>query len=291
MADLRLDDVYQGLAMPWQIDRRDVNGPHGNGFDAVAAPALEGDLASDFWVSTDTGKLCFAPVSGPGSATQASEPGQYYRKVDGIWQRCVALADTPGNVGGFHCCCIDTLQPGTDWALVAKLSDFGIVLGRDSGLRVEFAALVRNDCEGLVASGGLHDECRSLFLVDQVTLPSGRVVIADAAELLELGSQSPLTNGDRMATSDQRCVVFTGAEGDLDGPVAPTGVGAGYYPVLVSRDADKRICRITVCYHPARVARVCRHFPPAELETSVALDDTASDEESSASSTSSVKLN
>jgi len=237
MVSLRLDDVYGALAMRWQVDRRDINDSHGNEWDV--------DLYPDFWVSTDTGKLCFVLVPDTGHAL--SEPGQYHKEVGGAWVRFADAMEAPGNCGGSHSCCIgivgDASGAASEWTLVAKLADFGQVLGRDAGLRTEFAALVRNDCEALIASVGPHDECRSLFCVDVITLPAGqvghRVVLADPAELTGVGG-----------------------EGSADGPTAPSGMGAGYYPVFVSRDECGEVCRITACFHSERAWRVCRRFPP-----------------------------
>jgi len=53
VAELRLDDVYGGLSTPWQVDRRDVNGPHGSEWP---------DSPADLWVSTDSGSVSFAGV-------------------------------------------------------------------------------------------------------------------------------------------------------------------------------------------------------------------------------------
>mmetsp|Transcript_145909 Transcript_145909/g.254550 ORF Transcript_145909/g.254550 Transcript_145909/m.254550 type:complete len:311 (+) Transcript_145909:47-979(+) len=233
MAALRLDDIYGALSMEWQLDRKDINDAHGNDWDPGVKP--------DFWVSTDTGRVCFAAV--PEVGHDLSEPGQYHKMVGGTWQCFHDTVAAPGNVGGVHGCSIETSQPAAQWTLVAKLADYGLVLGRDAGLRTEFAALVRNDSEAIIASVGPHDECRSLFMVDQVTLPVGRLALADPAELI--GPEE--------------------ANLAVDGPSAPAGMGAGYYPVFVSRDEEARICRVTVVFHPGRTSRVCRHFPP-ELE-------------------------
>lgn len=231
MAELCLDDVYGGLTLQWQIDRNDVNEPHGNQWNfELAVP--------DLWVSTDTGKVCFAPVAAK-SKLAVSEAGQHHKEVGGEWCHFTDVEQAPGNLGGFHCCCVDTLQPGTDWTLVAKLADFGLVLGREAGLRVEFAALVRNNCEAIIASLGAHDECRSLFSVGQVSLPSGKIMIADPAEVLNSEGQE-----------------------DCDGLAVPSGMGAGYYPIFVSRDTDQKICRVTVVFHSDRAAKVSKHFPP-----------------------------
>lgn len=231
VAELRLDDVYGGLSMPWQVDRRDINGPHGTEWP-------EGSPA-DLWVSTDSGSVCFAPAA-------AAPPGQYHKAVGEEW-RCYEPGSAPGNAGGFHCCCVDTAQPGASWSLVAKLADFGLALGRDAGLRVEFAALVRNDCDAIVASMGPHDECRSLFFVDQVELHDGRLSLVDPAE--------PWPEPQAAAEAEDAA--------EDGGFCVPSGMGAGYYPVLLSRDANEQICRVTVVFHPGRVAKVCRRFPPA----------------------------
>lgn len=242
MADIQLEDVFQALVQPWQVDRKDVNGPHGNDWD----PEIE----ADYWVSSDTGKVCFAAV--PCHAWDSLATGQYYKEADApSWAHFEGGENpAPGNDGGFHCCCVDTgrQDPGSEeWTLVAKLSDFGMVLGREAGLRVEFAALVRSDSEALIVSMGPHDECRSLFLVDKVAMPAGRVVLADPAELSSLGD---------------------GDSSPLDGPAVPSGVGAGYYPVVVSRGDSGGVCRITVVFHPERLSKVCRSFPPAAAAVS-----------------------
>eukprot|EP00929_Paragymnodinium_shiwhaense_P014721 TRINITY_DN122678_c0_g1_i1.p1 TRINITY_DN122678_c0_g1~~TRINITY_DN122678_c0_g1_i1.p1 ORF type:complete len:371 (+),score=64.53 TRINITY_DN122678_c0_g1_i1:105-1217(+) len=226
VVELRLDDIYGSMAPPWQLDRQDINGPHGTSWASSLEP--------DFWVSTDTGKLCFAPA-------QDAQAGQYH-KADISWQCFTDASEAPGNAGGVHGCCIDTQLPNSQWTLVAKLADFGLALGRDAGVRVEFAALVRNDCDALIASMGVHDECRSLFMVEQIELPSGRVLIVDPAEL------------------NTAAVGSTGFQ--ADGPAVPSGLGAGYFPVIVSRDESQRCCRITVVFHPTRAAKVCRSFPP-----------------------------
>eukprot|EP00931_Biecheleriopsis_adriatica_P068339 TRINITY_DN42309_c0_g1_i1.p1 TRINITY_DN42309_c0_g1~~TRINITY_DN42309_c0_g1_i1.p1 ORF type:complete len:306 (-),score=59.49 TRINITY_DN42309_c0_g1_i1:319-1236(-) len=215
IADLYLDDIYSASDAPWQLDRRDINGPHSSG-------DLPKDWLPDFWVSSDAGKVCFAPVEG------GCPPGQYHKHVDGDWQRWATAEGAPGNVGGFHGCCIDTGQPGSQWTLVARLADFGLVMGRDAGLRVEFAALVRNDCEALVASVGVHDECRSLFCVDEVLLPSGKLLLADPAELPGLGAASGAAQDPPIDEAQEAMPVG-------DGPAVPCGLGAGYYPVMLSR--------------------------------------------------------
>lgn len=237
MVGCSLDDIYSTLAMPWQIDRRDVNEPHGNDWDTLRT-------SPDFWISTDTGKLVFASVA-EGDAALPGLPGQHYKPVGKAWEHCADVTAAPGNVGGFHCCCVDTSQPGTRWTLVARLADFGVVVGREAGLRVEFAALVRSDCEGLVASVGPHDECRSLFLVEEMQLSGGGVLLVDPAEREEL-------------------VVVAGEEEGDGGIEVSAGMGAGYYPVFVSRDAAGLVCRITAVFHPGRASKVLSRFPPAD---------------------------
>lgn len=234
VVDLRLDDVYEDMAMPWQVNRKDVNGPFGNEWSHDTTP--------DFWVSTDTGKVCFAALQSIGATSSTSTPGagqeqgQFHKEVGESWHHFAhGSKEIPGDVGGFHCCCVDTGKPDAAWTLVAKLADFGQVMGRDAGMRVEFAALVRDDCEAIIASVGPHDECRSLFCVDQVALPTGRLLLADPAELGELG---------------------------CDGPAVPSGLGAGLYPVYISRDGHSEICRVTAVFHPARADKVCTSFAP-----------------------------
>lgn len=224
VVDLRLDDIYSALVLPWQVDRKDVNCPHGTQWDSKLTP--------DYWVSSDSGRLCFAPAP-VGEALSGA--GQYHKAVGEEWSCYSGASDAPGNDGGFHCCTIDAGAPGDEWTLVAKLADFGVVLGRESGLRVEFSALVRSDSEALIASLGSHDECRSLFLVEQLRLPAGMLLVADPAEL---------------------------AESTVDGPAVPSGLGAGCYPVFVSRDEEGAICRITCACHDSRALKISRHFPP-----------------------------
>lgn len=238
MVNLQLGDVYDALALPWQVTRSDVNAPHGNDWEEGLVP--------DFWVSTDTGKICFAPLAD--GAGQVSQHGQYHKTVGGEWQHFPTASRAPGNVGGFHACTVDTGQPGTSWTLIAKLADFGLALGRDAGLRTEFAALVRDDAEAVIASVGPHDECRSLFSVDQVTLERGSLLLADPAELAGLG----------------------------DGPAVPSGIGAGYYPAFVSRDENHQICRISVVFHPGRAVKICSRFPPIPTAPGATASSTAS---------------
>lgn len=232
---LRLEDIYEGLVQPWLLDRRDVNSSHGSIWDD--------HLRADYWVSCDSGHTCFAPLlsADNGRPCAFAEQGQFHREVGGVWRSCER---SPGNAGGFHCGVVDTGQAMTTWTLVAKLADFGLVLGREAGLRVEMAALVRDDCEALVGSNGPNDECRSLFLVDRFLLPTGRVLIADAADA---------------------------GEDNIDGPSVPAGIGSGYFPVLLSRDQFGQVCRISVVFHPSRARKVCRTFPPGlEMEHSEA---------------------
>jgi len=222
MEGLRHGDIYEALVMPWQINRKDVNQPHGSEWDP--------SLACDFWVSTDVGKISFSDAD--------ARHGQYHKAIGSEWQHYADVLEAPGNVGGFHACCVDTGQPDARWTLVAKLADFGIVLGRDAGVRVEFAALVRNDSESVVASTGVHDECRALFLVDEVTLPSGKLVLGDPTDIPEAGE---------------------------NGSLVPSGMGAGWYPVFVSKNAKQEICRITVVFHQSRAAKMFKEFPPAVI--------------------------
>ncbi|CAE8732310.1 unnamed protein product [Polarella glacialis] len=56
------------------------------------------------------------------------------------------------------------------------------------------------------------------------------------------------------------------AASSCDGPAVPSGMGAGYYPVFISRDKEDRICRVTVAFHPARATKVCPRFPPEARE-------------------------
>lgn len=224
VVDLRLDDIYSALALPWQVDRKDVNAPHGTQWGSRIAP--------DYWVSSDSGRICFAPAP-TGEALAGA--GQHHKAIGDEWSCYSDAADAPGNDGGFHCCTIDVGMPEEQWTLVAKLADFGVVLGRESGLRVEFSALVRSGSEALIASLGAHDECRSLFLVEELTLPAGMLLVADPAEC---------------------------ADHNVDGPAVPSGLGAGCYPVFVSRDEEGAICRITCVCHASRASKVSRHFPP-----------------------------
>lgn len=243
VVDLRLDDVYSALSNPWQLDRNDVNGPHSSG-------EWTDGVSPEYCVSSDTGRICFAPVSGRSETVQ----GQYHKTVTESWRSFTQQSEAPGNVGGFHGCCIDTGQPGTRWILVARLADFGMVMGREAGLRVEFAALVRNDCEALVASVGQHDECRSLFCVDELCLPSGRLLLADPAELPSLGTSSRQAAGSADEEEEE--------EEEVSVSTVPCGLGAGYYPVVASRDKDNRICRVSLVFHPSRMAKICLRFPP-----------------------------
>eukprot|EP00444_Apocalathium_aciculiferum_P011162 CAMPEP_0183475776 /NCGR_PEP_ID=MMETSP0370-20130417/165364_1 /TAXON_ID=268820 /ORGANISM="Peridinium aciculiferum, Strain PAER-2" /LENGTH=372 /DNA_ID=CAMNT_0025668593 /DNA_START=89 /DNA_END=1203 /DNA_ORIENTATION=- len=250
MVGVRLGDVYDALALPWQIDRKDVNGPFGSDW-------TEG-LEPDFWVSTDTGKVCFAALeatpsasspSSSGPAAHVDRPGQYHKEVGGPWQHFASSPEAPGDRGGFHCCVVSAgpaaaPRSAPSWTLVAKLADFGLAMGRDAGLRVEFAALVRDDCEALVASLGPHDECRSLFCVDEgLHLPAGTLLLADPAELADLGG---------------------------DGPAVPSGLGAGRYPVYISKDEMDTVCRITVAFHPVSAGKVSPRFPPFASSAKVA---------------------
>lgn len=229
MIHLQLDDVYEALVAPWQISRTDIHEPHGIQWSAEVQP--------QYWVSTDVGKICFAAVQ---KECGLFLPGQYYKPVDGEWEHFAGAKAAPRNVGGSHACCIDLgAQTNSTWTLAAKLSDYGLVLGREGGLRVEFAALVRNDCEAIVASVGSHDECRSLFPVDWITLHGGHLALVDPTELEGIG-------------------------GDADGPVAPAGMGSGYYPVFVSRDKAEQVCRVTVVFHESRVSKLYSRFPPKQ---------------------------
>lgn len=176
---------------------------------------------------------------------KTASSGQYHKDVGKDWQLYEGKA--PGNVGGFHSCCIDTGQPGSDWTLVARLADFGCVLDRTAGVRVEFAALVRNDSASLVASLGGHDECRALFRVADVHLPTGRVIMSDPADLQDFATSTSSKEPD---------------EAVEDGPCVPSGLGAGYYPVVLSRDSSQQICRISLVFHPLRVSKISKSFPP-----------------------------
>lgn len=225
--DLGFHEAYEALVPrdQWYLERRNVNQPQ----------ASDWAVAADFWCSSDSGKICFVPVS--------LESGQYHKPVGEGWR-----LGSPGNVGGFHGCCIDTGQVGSDWTLVARVADFGLVLDRAAGLRVEFAALVRDDCESLVASLGSHDECRALFRVAKMSLPSGRVLLLDPADLHQLLPPS--------------------SDSVEDGPAVPSGLGAGYYPVVLSRDAAQQICRISLVFHPTRASKISRCFPPQSVSQS-----------------------
>lgn len=249
MAELQLDDVFRALVQPWQIDRKDVNGPHGNDWGQ--------QHHADYWVSSDTGQVCFAAV--PSDGLESCAVGQHFKDADSrSWRHYTGHDPAPGNEGGFHSCCIDVghSRDGVNWTLVAKLSDFGLVLGKQAGLRVEFAALVRDDSEALIASLGSHDECRSLFFVERMPLPTGRVVLVDPAEL------------------SSHCGA-AGTSEPLDGPAVPSGVGAGYYPVVLSKDASGRVCRITAVFHPERVSRISKRFPPVPGVSPHSSDDEA----------------
>ena len=236
---MSFDEVFSSMESPWHLDRRDINQPHSGDWPHVEP---------DFWCSSDAGKICFIPVP----EFLNCQPGQYHKAVGEGWQHFGHISRAPGNIGGFHSCCIDTGQPGSSWTLVARLADFGLVLGRDSGVRVEFAALVRNGAESLVASVGTHDECRSLFLVDEIRLDTGKLLLADPADAADF-------NDARPASSDS---TDTGPCDGLDGPAVPSGIGAGYYPVILSQDALQRVCRVSVVFHPSRVPKVSRNFPP-----------------------------
>eukprot|EP00434_Breviolum_minutum_P033860 symbB.v1.2.029959.t1/scaffold3328.1/size58959/4 len=234
--ELRLEEAYAAVAQEqWYLDRRDVNQPHCSDWPS---------FCPDFWCSSDSGKVCFLAVSHDMVQKTASS-GQYHKDVGKDWQLYEAKA--PGNVGGFHSCCVDTGQPGSDWTLVARLADFGCVLDRTAGVRVEFAALVRNDSASLVASLGGHDECRALFRVADVHLPTGRVIMSDPADLQDFATSTSSKEPD---------------EAIEDGPCVPSGLGAGYYPVVLSRDSSQQICRISLVFHPLRVTKISKSFPP-----------------------------
>ncbi|CAJ1339757.1 unnamed protein product [Effrenium voratum] len=240
--DMNFDDAYAASAETqelWHLDRRDVNQPHSSNWP---------QSAPDYWCSSDAGKICFVPVS----AAMKCAPGQYHKRVGEDWNH-YRDASAPGNLGGFHCCCVDTEQPGSNWTLVARLADFGLVLNRDAGVRVEFAALVRNDSDSLVASLGAHDECRALFRVDELTLPTGKLLLADPVDIADFAMPSHTAASYEDRGSD---------DGIDDGPAVPSGLGAGYYPVVLSRDSSRRICRVTLCFHPTRLLKIPKMFPP-----------------------------
>lgn len=236
--EMLFEDAYALLTPDWYLDRRDVNQPHSSEWPF---------FSPDFWCSSDSGKVCFLPVSD--ALAELVLPGQYHKAVGEDW-RCYDALGRPGNVGGFHGCCVDTGQPGSDWTLVARLADFGWVLDRAAGIRVEFAALVRNDSENLVASLGAHDECRALFRVADVRLPTGKLLLLDPADVNEFGGwRLP----DRNASLDLLVE---------DGPAVPTGLGAGYYPVVLSSDSSQSVCRISMAFHPTRASKIPKTFPP-----------------------------
>ncbi|CAE7905676.1 STR6, partial [Symbiodinium necroappetens] len=244
---MSFDEVFSSMESPWHLDRRDINQSH-----SCDWPPAE----PDYWCSSDAGKICFIPVP---EGLQC-RPGQYHKAVGEGWQHFSHISRAPGNVGGFHSCCIDTAQPGSSWTLVARLADFGLVLGRDAGVRVEFAALVRDGAESLVASVGAHDECRSLFLVDKVQLDTGKLLLADPADAADFDDGR--TNSAVPASSDAQDSLGSEPYDGLDGPAVPSGLGAGYYPVILSQDSLQRICRVTVVFHPSRLPKVSRNFPP-----------------------------
>ena len=237
--DMPFADAYALLTPDWYLDRRDVNEPHSSEW----AP-----FVADFWCSSDSGKTCFLPVSD--AVAQRILPGQYHKAVGEDWRFYSDGVASPGNVGGFHGCCVDTGQPGSTWTLVARLADFGLVLDRAAGVRVEFAALVRNDSENLVASLGAHDECRALFRIADVSLPTGKLLLIDPADVDQFSVCLPC-GGD---PPDEPVIE--------DGPCVPTGLGAGYYPILISRDSSHRICRISLVFHPTRALKIPKTFPP-----------------------------
>ena len=240
-SDMPFEDAYAALVATqdqWYLDRRDVNQPHSSEWPSVSP---------DFWCSSDCGKVCFLPVSESMSSSK-SLVGQYHKAVGEEWQ-CYGPTTSPGNVGGFHSCCIDTQQPGSRWTLAARLADFGSVLDRSAGVRVEFAVLVRNDSESLVASLGAHDECRALFQVSELSLPTGKVLLSDPADLHFFAPK----------LDDDDCVE--------DGPAVPSGLGAGFYPVILSRDVAGKICRISLVFHPLRAGKISKTFPPKPATT------------------------
>lgn len=253
---MQFDDAYAALVArqdQWYLDRRDINQPHSSDWPS---------LSPDFWCSSDSGKICFLPLSECSSMSSRSSfpgAGQYHKAVGDEW-RCHAPLTSPGNVGGFHSCCVDTLQPGSQWILVARLADFGSVLDRSAGVRVEFAALVRSDSESLVASLGQHDECRALFRVANVTLPTGKVVLSDPADAHYFAGPTAATSHSSSADlpSSEDCVE--------DGPCVPSGLGAGFYPVILSRDPAQKICRISVVFHPTRASKISQTFPPSRAQ-------------------------
>lgn len=251
-SDMSFDDAYEALVETqdqWYLDRRDVNQPHSSDWPS---------FSPDFWCSTDCGKVCFHPVSDSSTSSKASSlgMGQYHKAVGEEWQ-CYGAKTSPGNVGGFHSCCVDTGQPRSDWTLVARLADFGSALDRSAGIRVEFAALVRNDSESLAASLGTHDECRALFRVADVTLPTGKVLLTDPADVhyFVQSSATKIASSDAELSSND-CVD--------DGPCVPSGLGAGLYPVILSQDMLQKICRISLVFHPLRASKISKTFPPAD---------------------------
>lgn len=256
-SDMLFDDAYEALVETqdqWYLDRRDVNQPHSSDWPS---------FSPDFWCSTDCGKVCFLPMSDSSTSSTGSSlgMGQYHKAVGEEWQ-CYGAKTSPGNVGGFHSCCVDTGQPGSDWTLVARLADFGSALDRSAGIRVEFAALVRNDSESLVASLGTHDECRALFRVADVSLPTGKVLLTDPADVHHfaqgLATQTAASSDAELLSDD--CVD--------DGPCVPSGLGAGLYPVILSQDMSQKICRISLVFHPLRASKISKTFPPHPQQTS-----------------------
>eukprot|EP00397_Hematodinium_sp_SG-2012_P034152 GEMP01036586.1.p1 GENE.GEMP01036586.1~~GEMP01036586.1.p1 ORF type:complete len:278 (+),score=49.27 GEMP01036586.1:124-957(+) len=249
------DDVYLPMTElgDWVVCRRSSQESHGTTW---SEEAIEKNPALMF-VTTDVGKICFVPV------TKEAARGQYLAYDGKTSAGAPALRSASS-----HFVVVDTEQPDSTWIQLAKVSDFGFVLEREAGRRVEFLTLVREDADAIIAASDSHDECRHLYKVSEtpISLPSGKVCIADILEDLELQPSFVFENmpGKNIAS------LGAPAEG------VSTGIGAGAYPVIESRDQDGKMCRITVLFHPRRLSLLQTTFPPTGISSPPADDGPSS---------------
>lgn len=197
---------------PWTpvVDRSCPTKPHGIVLpvdslkeDPLTRPRVIGR------VSTDISTIVFEETQLPA--------GQYWRAPN--TNEYIKVPEAT-NIGGSHAVVVDTSQPGTSWSLVARAVD----CGSPFGIRIQFVALARSDATFISderRGNDSKDECRALMHVTDITLPTGRVFIIDAAH-------------SALGTSDDTAVL--------------TGIGDGFYPVQVEHDPADQIWRVNVAY-------------------------------------------
>ena len=210
---------HYGPTMP-VVCRADTCQP----FNAAVAPRPYGNV--DGAAYTLAGH-CSIDASEISITSTALQPGQYHRTavVSATW--VLATPAQHGNVGAFHRVVVDTGAPGSTWNVAVRFKSTNDDVGDGTAalMRPHWVLLCKPGYNGVVVDpSDTLDESRGLVKFGSIESASGRLHFAESEGRESVPPFRPTT------------------------PAIFTGIGAGFYPVVVHTDPNGKVDRITVTF-------------------------------------------